>query len=127
MGVGHAESPEEQPAEAADVADQVASAASDTLAAAGNLDPSILAALNKAARPRRGERGPMESYCEIQSGDAEWYRTTVDEALAIRAADKMARVRCPAGHGPVRLHKASINGAKAHFEHRRRQPNCSDK
>lgn len=125
LGVGHAESPEERPAEAADVADQVASAALDTLVGASNLDPSILTALNKAARPRRGERGPMESYCEIQSGDAEWCRVTVDEALAIRSADKMVRVRCPACHGPVRLHKASRSGARAHPEHKERDKTCS--
>ena len=71
LRVDYSQSPAERPSEAADVADQVATPAPDTLVGASNLDPSILTALNKAARPRRGERAPMESYCEIQSGDAE--------------------------------------------------------
>jgi hypothetical protein len=59
--------------------------------------------------------------CEVKVwGD--WKHLTLDQALEL---DPSRLKRCPECHGQVRLHKASIDGMVAHFEHYERNPGCS--
>jgi hypothetical protein len=59
--------------------------------------------------------------CEVKVG-GDWKRLTLDQALEL---DPSRLKRCPECHGQVRLHKASIDGMVAHFEHYERNPGCS--
>jgi len=53
--------------------------------------------------------------------EGKWVPITIDEALKL-PRDHLKR--CSECHGRVRAHRASINGMRAHFEHRVAHAGC---
>lgn len=64
-------------------------------------------------------RGP-EVACEVFV-DKSWQPLTLDEALT---SSRSLCLRCPDCGGPVRVHRASVNGMRAHIEHLQRHEGC---
>ncbi|TDU00784.1 hypothetical protein DFO45_0288 [Azorhizobium sp. AG788] len=60
--------------------------------------------------------------CEIRSLDGGWEAVGVEEALGLPSS---LLKRCPECHGRVRVHRASVNGMRAHFEHMEAHRGCS--
>lgn len=63
--------------------------------------------------------GSLKGYVDVATHGS-WDRMTAEEAVGTTHP-----VRCPECSEPGKVHKASSNGMKAHFEHNVANPACS--
>ncbi|MGU9981617.1 threonine aldolase family protein [Phreatobacter sp. HK31-P] len=85
----------------------------------------FLAIAAKAAQPlAAGSSHPPSGISENLEAEVriegQWVRLTIQDALQRGNGP----FRCIACHGPMRAHKRSVTGQRAHFEHFRHNPGC---
>jgi hypothetical protein len=69
---------------------------------------------------------PMSTVCEVL-GLGGWKPISITEALAMRTKSgrDQSHKRCIECHQRVQAHAKSVNGMAAHFEHKKKNPDCS--